>query len=419
MTATARRFREPSPTEAIYIKTETQVVSRSLIDGAITESQFRAALAHLEDAFVILRARIEAGHFVERAPDAPAPLRWLPAAEATAEAIYDDLLNAPLDLAAGIYTVTVLDHGHRFEIFMLSSHSVTDATSLVEIHSVLIYLCDCMVRGVEPAVAPQAFPEPIDDAVGRCLAALGLDERTIARSAVDGPFLHLPMLIAPDAAGGAPAPDNPHHRVERFEIAPDAMRHVAAASHSHGVSVHALLAAAFARAIAALSGMAPGPILIRASVDLRRRLDPHVPVDLVFSAVTAHVTPIASTAAPIFEIARTIFDDFHGDTGEGRIFLDYQTYPKTFGETRHDPTAINISDMGAVAFHAAIETLKPTGFEYATGWMKRFPNVSISIFEGRLVATMTYVDAFIAPAVMRRLAELVPQVLRDCDMPGA
>jgi len=415
MTVTARRFREPSATEAIYIRTATQVISRSLIDGGITETQFRAALARLETAFVILRAKIEAGHFVERSPGEAAPLRWLNAAQMTADEVYDDLLNTTLDLARSIYAISVLDHGARFEVFMLSSHSVTDATSLVEVHSALIYLCDCVVRGAEPAIGVQAFPETIDDAVARCLDALGVDETAVAAPAWEGPFLHLPMLIAADAA----APDRARHRVERTIIEPAAMRPVVEAAHSHGVSVHALLGAAFAKAIAVLSGGEGQQIGIRSAIDMRRRLDPHVSVDLVFSAVTAHVTWIETVEVSIFEIAKAIFADIHTGDAEGRIFLDYRNYPKAFGSTRNDPAAISISDMGKIAFHAAIETLTPTGFEYAAGWMKRYPNVSITIVEGRLVATMTYVEAFIAPAVMRQLGELVVSILEDCATASA
>jgi hypothetical protein len=411
MTATARRFREPSATEAIYIKTATQVISRSLVDGGITETQFRAALAGLETAFVILRAKIAGGHFAERSPGEAAPLRWLPAAQVTAEGIYDDLLNTSLDLARSLYAISVLDHGPRFEVFMLSSHAVTDATSLVALHAALIYLCDCAVRGAEPTIAVQAFPETIDDAVARCLAALGVDETTVAAPAWEGPFLHLPMLMAAEAA----VPSRVRHRVERFVIEPDAMRPIAAAGHSHGVSVHALLGAAFVKAIAALSGVEGRQMVVRSAIDVRRRLDPHISVELVFSAVTAHVTRIEPVEASIFEIAKTIFADIHTSDADGRIFLDYRNYPNSFASTRTDPTAISLSDMGKVAFHAAIETLAPTGFEYATGWMKRYPNVSITIFEGRLVATMTYVEAFIAPPVMRRLAELVVQVLAECE----
>jgi hypothetical protein len=410
VTVTARRFREPSPTEAIYLKTATQVVSRSLISGRITEAQFRQALAYLEAAFVILRARIEGGHFVERSTAETAPLRWLSGAQVTAEALYDEGLATSLDLSASIYAVSVLDHGSGFEVFMVTSHAVTDATSLLALHAALIQFCDCIIRGVEPAIAVQTFPETIDSAVDRCLAALGLDERATAPAVDDGPFLHLPMRVPPDAAMPSPV----RHRLERFTVAPDVKRAVAEASHRHGVSTHAVVAAAFARAIGTLSGMERRPILIRCSIDMRRRLDPHVSVDLVFSAVTAHVSRIASVGGSIFGVARAIFDDIHEGTRDGRIFLDYHSYPKSFGDTRDVFTALNISDLGAIAFHAAIETLKPTGFEYATGVRKRYPNISITIFEGRLVATATYIEAFIAPEVMRRLADLVVRALEDC-----
>jgi hypothetical protein len=209
-------------------------------------------------------------------------------------------------------------------------------------------------------------------------------------------------------------PSPVRHRFERFTAGPDVMRAVAEASHRHGVSTHAVVAAAFARAIGRLSGLEGLPILIRCSIDMRRRLDPHVPVDLVFSAITAHVSRIESVEGSIFDIARAIFDDIHEGTRDGRIYQDYQRYPKSFGNTRDGVTALNISDLGNVAFHAATETLQPTGFEYATGLRKRYPNVSITIFEGRMVATATYIEAFIAPEVMQQLAELVVAQLETC-----
>jgi len=37
---------------------------------------------------------------------------------------------------------------------------VTDASSLIELHACLAHICDCIVRGVDPALDAQPFPDP-------------------------------------------------------------------------------------------------------------------------------------------------------------------------------------------------------------------------------------------------------------------
>jgi hypothetical protein len=52
-----------------------------------------------------------------------------------------------------------------------------------------------------------------------------------------------------------------------------------------------------------------------------------------------------------------------------------------------------------------MERLKVTGFEYACGWLKRFPNVSVSVYDGTLIANTVYVEEFADPQLMRAISE--------------
>lgn len=45
-----------------------------------------------------------------------------------------------------------------------------------------------------------------------------------------------------------------------------------------------------------------------------------------------------------------------------------------------------------------------TGFEYALGWMKKFPNVSVPIY-GTLVANIVFVEEFATPATIRAISD--------------
>jgi hypothetical protein len=402
-----RRIHRPaSPTELIYISTGTTVVSRSRIAGVVSRQQFETAVKLLENRYEILRAVVEDGQFMARRDDGGSVQAWLSLGTSSADAMYAELLNAHLDTSEALYQIHVIAADDALDIFMLSSHAATDATSLIELHACLARMCDCVVRGEDPALAPQPFPSPVDQAVRDTLASLPPDRVNPPVSFHAGTFAEIPMRAPPDRR-----PVN--HRLERMVIDAEDTSRIGAASHAHGSSVHALLLAAFALAIRDVAQDRPRQILLRSNVDLRRRLEPHVSTEQLFSAITAHVTRVPDLDRPLFEIAKGIFDDIHAGTADGSIFIEYLNYPKSFGSPQQAPIALNVSDMQAVKFHWPTEQLKVTGFEYALGWMKKFPNVSVAIYEGTLVANIVYVEEFAGPDIMRAVANSVVEILKS------
>ncbi|TCT03614.1 phthiocerol/phthiodiolone dimycocerosyl transferase family protein [Aquabacter spiritensis] len=389
-----RVYREASPTELIYIAARMIVVSRSSLSGMVGRAQFEAAVAHLEARYGILRSVVEDGQFVERSDDRSAVESWLPADGCSAEAMYAQLLNADLDTGKTLYAIHVIAADDAIDVFMLTSHAITDATSLIELHSCLAHMCDCVVRGEAPALRAQPFPTPVDDAVSRSLAALGTDAPS---SSYCGGFAEIPM---PGPHDSGPVT----HRLERVLIGAETLHRIKQASHATGSSVHALLLAALALAIRDVAEGHPRQILMRSSVDMRRRLEPHVSPELVFTAITGHITPVPDLDRPMVEIARLIFDDIHQGLANGSIFHDYINYPRAFGSAQQSPVAINVSDIQTVQFHWPVERLAVTGFEYALGWMKKFPNASVSVYDGQLIANIVYVEEFASPATIRAIS---------------
>jgi len=393
---TGRIYRRTSPTESVYIATRLIVVSRSRLAGAVTRQQFENAVREMERRYPILRAAVQDGAFVARDDDRSSVAAWLPAGATTADAVYDTLLNADLDTRAALCAIHVIAGGESLDVFLLTSHAITDATSLVELHSCLAYLCDCAVRGAASGLGEQPFPDTIDEAVGRSLAALP-PNRSAGAKAYAGDYAVIP---SPRPYDGGPV----RHRLERFVIEPDDVHRIGAVGHAKGASVHALLLAAFALAIRDVAQSRARQILMRSSIDMRRRLEPHVSAELIFTAITGHVTAVPDLDRPMFELAKQIFDDIHEGVANGSIFHDYVDYPKAFGSTQQAPVALNVSDMQTVRFHWPTERLAVQGFEYACGWMKRFPNVSVSVFDGKLVSNTVYVEEFVDPAIMRAIS---------------
>ncbi len=402
---TRRIYRQASPTELTYIETGTNVVSRSSIAGTVRRDQFDTAVAYLEARYGILRSVVENGQFVERTEDLSPVQAWLPADTCSADDVYAMLLNTELDTRTRIYSIYVIADDDRLDVFIHSAHAITDARSLVELHSCLAHLCDCVVRGAVPALEAQPFPDPVDAAVSRSLASLQADHISDPPS-WSGAFAEIPMR--------APVENRPlTHRLERTVIKADDMHRISAAAHAHGCSVHSLILAAFALAIGDVAQGGPRQILMRSNLDMRRRLEPHVSTELVFTAITGHITPIPDLDQPLFEIAKLVFHEIHEGVPNGLAFRDYLNYPKSFGSKEQPPVALNISDMQAVKFHWPTRQLTVTGFEFALGWTKKFPNVSVSVYDGMLVANTVYVEGFVDPAIMRAISERVVKRLES------
>jgi hypothetical protein len=356
----------------------------------------------LEARYGILRSVVEDGQFAERTNHSPAVQSWLSADTWSADALYAKLLNAELDTRRMIYSIHVIAGDDTLDAFMLSTHAVTDAASLVELHAGLAYLCDCIVRGQVPALEAQPFPIPLDAAVSQSLASLP-EDLICDPISYSGAFAKILLRARCD--------DGPQgRRLERTVINADDMHRVHAAAHAHGSSVHSLLLAAFALAIGDVAAEHPRQILMRSNVDMRRRLEPHISAELVFTAITGHITRIPDLDRPFFDIANLIFDDINEGVANGSVFHTYLNYPKLFGGTQQPPVALNVSDMQAINFRWPTQQLKVTGFDYACG-LKNFPNVSVAIFDGLLVANTVYAEELIGPAIMRAISERVVERL--------
>jgi hypothetical protein len=76
--------------------------------------------------------------------------------------------------------------------------------------------------------------------------------------------------------------------------------------------------------------------------------------------------------------------------------------------------ALAIADM-AIDFRWPTQKLKVTSFDYACG-LKNFPNVSIAIFDGLLIANTAYTEELIDPATMRTISEnAVKRLISACQ----
>ncbi|MDR7006219.1 hypothetical protein [Paraburkholderia strydomiana] len=127
-----------------------------------------------------------------------------------------------------MYSVHVFASDGALDVFILSSHAVTDASSLIELHACLAHICDCIVRG--GALDAQPFPDPVDASVD----AAAEQSLPALPATWSGDYTQV-ALVAPRDSGTL------RHRLARMESGAEHVQRIRLAAHANGSSMHALL----------------------------------------------------------------------------------------------------------------------------------------------------------------------------------
>lgn len=389
-------LRADSESEAVYIKTHMQVVGRSTVKGFITKEQFAKALYYLEKKYPILCSVANEEALIKRSAESHEIVEWI--YDSTPEKIYEKLLNLSLDFCSSLYSMHVLVGENSFDIFTVTAHAITDATSIMMIHKDLIYFCECSIREITPEIIVQPVADSIDSAVDTSINTLK-NNHPVSQS-YSGDFLQLPSTSA----------EALFYCLKQIVIEEKTLAQAFQLCEEHQVSLHGVLVAAFSLAIQRLSHVKATQILMRSSIDLRRRVSPHIPNELILTAVTGHITHITNLTNNIFKIAKFVIDEIRNSTQDGTIFQDYKQYPQRFTLPQAFPIAANLSDMGKVDL-LHLESLEQTGFEYAAGWKKTCPNISITIYNNKLIANLVYIKHSINSDLIQQLGELVIEIM--------
>jgi hypothetical protein len=102
--------------------------------------------------------------------------------------------------------------------------------------------------------------------------------------------------------------DGRHQSARAILVHANDIHWISAASHAHGSSVHSLFAGNLALAIRDVAQDQPRQTLRRSNADLRSRLESHICMDMVFWAISTHVTCVPDLDRSPIEIVKGIFD---------------------------------------------------------------------------------------------------------------
>lgn len=416
------------------------VVAR--VSGALTATQLERALRRLELRHPLLRAR------VERTEGRPAFV--MGEAKPIPLTIVEGSLAAWRELAETSLAHRVwADDGPRAELtwlrhseqhstlILLQHHLVSDGSSGMFAMRDLLRLAADPSLDLEPipAPAPSSFYPKGHGAWRWKLRMLGM----LLKSA-RGPK---PQRLRSASATGAAAR---RQRLARLQIPREESRRLMERARGDGATVHGVLSAAFARAVAAQLGTAPARERILHPVDLRRyakqrypglptpgeavgyyvssvetdhRVDLSVPLGVLARDITLAIRAAKGLEQPLMTapmagpMLTKRSEQKLGDLPKFRDFAENKVMFSTFSLTNLGP----LEDLGIVPECGALEV--DDIFFVAAGSVLTTLGGAVTTFQGSLTLSIGWLEPLVSEAVAERVvARLEEELAAYIDLAG-
>ncbi|MEU2898422.1 phthiocerol/phthiodiolone dimycocerosyl transferase family protein [Streptomyces sp. NPDC001273] len=427
--------RELSPGERWYWIIDQlstlNVCARVRVEGDLTARTLRTALGALQDRHPQLRTAIaapsperpgEGPRFVPT--DLPIPLRevLLTGSEDSrwASEVDGHELTDPLDRGSGPLARAVFIRGPEqiHDLILTVPHCIADGTTALSLLRQWVRLAAEPPAPGPATVAPGPVPEPFE-------ALFPEGFRTASRAPSDGQ--------PADAADTAPVADEVG-RLEPEEFVPfgrrrtrmlhrslgsDALEGLARACKREGATLHGVLAAAMACAVAGDAGDgAPAHFAVGSPVSLRDELRRAVPEDEAGCFVSALHSVVRPRPDDLWSMARFIRDDIAARKKRGEQYevfgllaeqgptgvADSEPFVRHFEE--HGPFNFFVSNIGRFEFPTELGAWRLSGAQFVGGIsVVGYFGSSVTTSQGRLSWNFTYIEGAVSRERAERLAD--------------
>ncbi|WP_395293099.1 protein kinase [Kitasatospora hibisci] len=402
--------------ETLYVGQRSRAVISCAVSGGVDPQVLTAAFADLTAKHPPLRCRIarEDAGFVLQELDTPPRL----VVRENADDGYADELNAPLPVGGPLARATLLRGAGTDTLVLVIDHTITDGHSAIALHHALWDRYAQLLAAPDTAPEPWCtdWPAPLTEQLPPCPeeeVARYFDRRVAAAKA-------RPVELVPyDAAGGAES-----GRIEIARLRLDAERTVQlrSAAAAFGVSVQGLVAGALlVAARRRLPGEGPRTLGCLSPVDLRSRMTPPVPRELMIAAVTSNVQAldVAPDSEPV-ELARTVTGGLRRALEAGEPALEVRIMPRVGEFPPLMAGTVIATNMGAVAAPPLPEGLELLDVRLVPAREQYFPQAGrsplmacVTTFDGRLAVEFPYWSECFSGPFMAALREDVQSVLLD------
>ncbi|MFD3637038.1 short-chain dehydrogenase [Streptomyces sp. NPDC058664] len=428
--------RELSPGERWYWIIDQlstlNVCARVRIEGELSARALRTALGALQDRHPQLRTAI-AGPAPQRPGDGPRfvpsdlpiPLREVRLTGSEDARWVSEVdgheLAVPLDWGSGPLARAVLisGPGQVHDLVLTVPHCIADGTTALSLLRQWVGLAAAPPPPAPAAVAPGPVPEPFE-------ALFPERFRVGAPAPSDGPAPDGPVsgdLAADEVGRLRPERFVPFGRrrtrmLHRF-VEGDVLEGLTLACKREGATLHGVLAAAVARAVARDAKAAPNaPFAVGSPLTLREELRRPVSEDEVGCFVSALHSVVRYRPDDLWPMARFIKDDltarknlgeqyevFHLLAAQGPAGVaDSEPFVGHFEE--HGPFNFFVSNIGRFEFPTELGAWRLSGAQFVGGIsVVGYFGSSVTTSQGRLSWNFTYIDGAVSPERAERLAD--------------
>ncbi|QKW54961.1 condensation protein [Streptomyces buecherae] len=391
------------PHEAAIAAAGVRVVLCSDVNGEVDEAVLAAALSHLRARHPLL-----AGSIVAQDGDA----RWLVRMDADAQGpalgqgvdLVEEI-NAPLTWSRGpLLRLTLLRESERTRVVMTLPRAFVDGMSYLALHHRLWALYTAL-RTNQPVHAEPVQPElgpPLDDLLAARFTARQLRDFVAERARLDAeaPPALLPTLASVD---GGPGPDLSCHIIG-IDIDAERAERLAQCARDASLSLNALVSGVLLTSLRPLLPAPGGParILCTTAVDMRRRLSPRLPAEVLQSAATTTSTrlQVDDRAHPI-EVGQHLAAQLRADVDSGAAAMELAAFSHMINQ--HPPSLV-ITNVGAIPEPALARGLQISDVRIAPLGHVPMVFAVVSRYQGRLAIDLTYSRAWFAEAQIQDLA---------------
>ncbi|MFD8478557.1 protein kinase [Kitasatospora sp. NPDC059673] len=402
--------------ETLYVGQRSRAVISCAVSGGVDPQVLTAAFADLTAKHPPLRCRIarEDAGFVLQELDTPPRL----VVREGAEDGYAAELNAPLPVGGPLVRATLLRGTGTDTVVLAIDHAIVDGHSAIALHHALWERYGQLLAA--PGTAPEPWctdwPAPLTELLPPC------PEEDVAQyfeRRVAAVRTHPVELVSYDAAGGA---EDGRIEVARLRLSTEQTAQLRHAAAAFGVSVQGLVAGALlAAARRRLPGEGPRTLGCLSPVDLRSRVTPPVPRELMIAAVTSHVQAldVAPDSDPV-ELARTVTGGLRRSLEAGEPLLEVRIMPRVPEFPPLMAGTVIVTNMGAVAAPPMPEGLELLDVRLVPAREQYFPQAGrsplmacVTTFDGRLAMEFPYWTECFGEPFMTALRDEAQSALLD------
>ncbi|MER7405969.1 protein kinase [Streptomyces sp. NPDC000070] len=405
------------PVENLYVAQRSRAVLscalRGPVDPAALSTVFEAVTAERPTLLTHIVPDGD-GQALETLPEAERPRLRV---RTGGEEVYAQELNSPLPVGGPLVrAVLVSDPDEERHTLILSfDHVIADGHSGIALLNTVWDRYRGLVGGTEALCTPVTeLPVPISTLLPHADAA---ETAKYLEQRVEETGRHPVELVPYDVKATGEPPQEPHRiEVQRLLLDTGPTARLRARARAEGLSVHGLISAALLIAARRrLDGTGPRFLRCMSPVDLRSRLSPPVPADVMVAAVTAHLQTLpVGEDTDVLELAREAGAGLRDFLDRGDHFQEMRIMPSVPQHPTLQLGTVIVTNMGAVTGPRLPEGTHVTDVRLVPAREHYFPQAGrsplmacVTSFDGRLAIEFPHHTACFSRPFMHELRDEV------------